>query len=77
MNTAAFADTLPARWTALDTPAAPAAGWLDAAASLVGRWFDAARSRQTLDQLDDHLLKDIGLTRAEARREADKFFWQA
>jgi uncharacterized protein YjiS (DUF1127 family) len=72
-TTAAFADTLPARFSALHAPSTPSGGWVDA----LSRWLDAWRSRQTLDELDDHLLKDIGLTRAEARREASKFFWQA
>ena len=76
MNTAAFADTLPAQWPA--HPAAqPATRWLDGVSNLLMHWLDASRSRQTLDELDDHLLRDIGLTRAEARRESSKFFWQA
>jgi len=74
MNTAAFADTLPARWSAGD--AAPAASWIDGAAGLLARWLDASRSRQTLEDLDEHLLRDIGITRDEAQHEARKFFWQ-
>ena len=78
MNTAAaFADTLPARWTALGARAEPMTSWIDNASNVLARWVDAARSRQSLDELDAHLLRDIGLTREEARREADKFFWQA
>jgi uncharacterized protein YjiS (DUF1127 family) len=49
---------------------------MDHASNQLARWLDAARSRRTLEELDEHLLRDIGLTRAEARREADKFFWQ-
>jgi len=76
MNTAAaFADTVPAHWNTVD--AAPVPGWIDSASSLLARWLHTSRSRQTLDELDDHMLRDIGLTRAEARREAEKFFWQA
>jgi uncharacterized protein YjiS (DUF1127 family) len=76
MNTAAaFADTVPAQWNAQH--GVPTASWIDTASQLLARWFDAARSRQTLDGLDDHMLRDIGLTRAEAQREASKFFWQA
>ena len=76
MNTAAaFADTVPAHWELRsDTPAT---GWVDHASTLLARWLDASRSRQTLDELDEHMLRDIGLTRDEARREASKFFWQA
>ena len=73
MNTAAFADTLPAQWPA---DAAPAPHWLDGASNLLSRWLEASRSRQTLDELDEHLLRDIGLTREEARLESSKFFWQ-
>jgi uncharacterized protein YjiS (DUF1127 family) len=76
MNTAAFADTLPAHWPAQSETTAPADRWSDDLSNLLSRWLDAWRSRQTLDELDDHLLRDIGLTRAEARRESSKFFWQ-
>lgn len=34
------------------------------------------RSRVVLSQLDDFMLKDIGLTRADAEHEANKPFWQ-
>ena len=40
-------------------------------------WGERDRSRRYLAQLDDSLLKDIGLTRAEARSEAGKPFWVA
>lgn len=76
MNTAAFADTLPAQWPA-QTVAEPATHWLVDVSSVLARWVDASRSRQTLEELDEHLLRDIGLTRDEARRESHKFFWQA
>lgn len=35
------------------------------------------RSRNHLAAFDDHMLKDIGVTRAEAEREANKPFWHA
>jgi uncharacterized protein YjiS (DUF1127 family) len=34
------------------------------------------RERQRLLELDDHLLEDIGLTRAQAERTGRKRFWQ-
>lgn len=34
------------------------------------------RQRRSLAALDDHLLRDVGLSRTEARRESDKAFWQ-
>jgi uncharacterized protein YjiS (DUF1127 family) len=33
------------------------------------------RSRRQLAELDDRLLRDIGIDRARARYEADKGFW--
>ncbi len=36
------------------------------------RW----RTRQRISQLDQHALRDIGVTFAEAEREANKGFWQ-
>jgi len=48
------------------------AHWL---ASLA-RMYDRYLQRQELAELSDHLLKDIGVSREEARREADKPFWR-
>ncbi|MPZ34956.1 MAG: DUF1127 domain-containing protein [Rhodospirillales bacterium] len=36
---------------------------------------ELARSRRQLAQLDERLLRDIGLDRATARIEANKGFW--
>lgn len=36
-----------------------------------------SRSRRSLARLDDHLLRDIGLTRAEAEAEASRGPWDA
>ncbi len=36
-----------------------------------------ARSRRALRHLDDHLLRDVGLTRSEALTEAAKSAWKA
>jgi uncharacterized protein YjiS (DUF1127 family) len=35
------------------------------------------RSRQNIGQLDSHLLKDIGVSFAEAEAEANKPFWRS
>ena len=35
----------------------------------IRRWMDRRRTRQVLAALDEHQLRDIGLTRAEARSE--------
>lgn len=39
-------------------------------------WHDRARQRRGLLQLSDHMLRDVGLSRAEARCEAAKPFWR-
>ena len=38
-------------------------------------WSDRLRQRRQLLSMDDHLLKDIGLTRADIQCEAGKPFW--
>ncbi len=40
-------------------------------------WAARARQRHHLSALDDRLLKDIGLSRADAERESRKPFWRA
>ncbi|MDJ0946366.1 MAG: DUF1127 domain-containing protein [Kiloniellales bacterium] len=40
-------------------------------------WQDRAAERAHLASLDDHRLKDIGITRAQANFEARKPFWRA
>jgi uncharacterized protein YjiS (DUF1127 family) len=48
--------------------------------STVGRCFARSRQRRALREIaersDFHLLKDIGVSQAEALREADKPFWR-
>jgi uncharacterized protein YjiS (DUF1127 family) len=39
------------------------------------QWYDRVRQRRHLQALDEHMLKDIGLTRADAEMEANKPFW--
>jgi uncharacterized protein YjiS (DUF1127 family) len=40
-------------------------------------WQQRVRDRETLRRLPDHMLKDIGIDRADLREEADKPFWRA
>jgi uncharacterized protein YjiS (DUF1127 family) len=47
-----------------------------AAFVLIYRWIERARERQALAALNDHELRDIGITRAEAAREAERPFWK-
>ncbi len=42
----------------------------------VATWNERRRQRRALEALPDHLLHDIGLSRADAVTEADKPFWQ-
>ena len=51
------------------------AAWLLRAIELVLAWQEVARQRRSLLELDDRLLKDIGITRADAEREASRPFW--
>jgi uncharacterized protein YjiS (DUF1127 family) len=44
---------------------------------LVLRRWHLTQSRKALRKLDDHLLRDIGLTRAEAEAEASRPVWDA
>jgi uncharacterized protein YjiS (DUF1127 family) len=39
-------------------------------------WYQRRCSRILLSQLDDRLLKDIGLTYTQAEHEANKPFWR-
>jgi uncharacterized protein YjiS (DUF1127 family) len=47
-------------------------GWVVASARTREKW----RQRQALLGLDDHLLRDIGISREEAEREGRKPFWK-
>lgn len=40
-------------------------------------WADLARQRRALRTLDDRMLKDIGISRADVEAEAAKPFWTA
>ena len=40
-------------------------------------WLDRHAQRQELAELDDHMLHDVGLSRADVEREVAKPFWRA
>jgi uncharacterized protein YjiS (DUF1127 family) len=50
--------------------------FLIAAADMVLEWSERSRQRCTLDTLDDHLLRDIGLTHVDVIVERSKPFWR-
>jgi uncharacterized protein YjiS (DUF1127 family) len=41
------------------------------------RWYDRHLQRLDLAEIDEHLLRDLGLTPEDVRRECAKSFWQA
>jgi uncharacterized protein YjiS (DUF1127 family) len=43
---------------------------------ILNYWSERARSRQALAELDERLLRDVGLTPAQAKRESSMAFWQ-
>jgi uncharacterized protein YjiS (DUF1127 family) len=49
---------------------------LEHAADVVWTWHERTKTRRQLAMLDDRLLKDIGITRLDARSEAEKPFWR-
>jgi uncharacterized protein YjiS (DUF1127 family) len=53
------------------TAGVPAAGWL----AFVATMLRTAITRRHLAQMDDRMLKDIGLTRSEALEEARRKPW--
>jgi uncharacterized protein YjiS (DUF1127 family) len=50
--------------------------WLQRAADLLLIWHERAHQRRHLQALNDHMLRDIGLTRADVMAESSKPFWR-
>jgi uncharacterized protein YjiS (DUF1127 family) len=50
--------------------------WLEATIAILRLWSQKSRQRHALRELDDHQLADIGITRWDAKREAQKWFWR-
>lgn len=51
------------------------AHWLARSRDAVRDWVRRSSSRRSLQQLDERMLKDIGLTQADVVVETDKPFW--
>ena len=56
---------------------APASGGLVRLFNLLVAWQQRSTMRRDLAAMPDHLLKDMGITRSDAAREAAKPFWRA
>jgi uncharacterized protein YjiS (DUF1127 family) len=50
--------------------------WIERRLLALLDWAERRQQRRRLLELDDHMLKDIGLSRADAMREAG-LFWRA
>ncbi len=48
----------------------------DAIRTTVADWAQRERNRHYLAQMDDRLLRDIGLSRFDVEVETNKYFWQ-
>jgi uncharacterized protein YjiS (DUF1127 family) len=59
-------------WAALEVAAAFAVY----AIMLILTWEQRVRERRALASLDDRLLRDIGISRADAEQEVRKPFWE-
>ncbi|MFZ5963751.1 DUF1127 domain-containing protein [Thalassococcus sp. BH17M4-6] len=59
-----------------ETALAPQAAVALYVAVVLTKWSTRYRTRRALAKLDPHLLKDVGITPAEARAEAARRFWR-
>ncbi len=52
------------------------ARWSLRACERLQLWRERVRQRRALGGLNDHMLKDLGLSRSDAGRETGKRFWE-
>ena len=45
-------------------------------AELLTVWESRARERRYLSEMPDRMLRDLGISRSDARRESEKPFWR-
>ena len=72
LSDAASAWTLPSVWCSRQDREPRRSSWL----ALLREWRRRHQSRVSLCRLNSHMLKDVGLTYAEAEHEANKPFWR-
>lgn len=53
----------------------PTVSFILAVVVLVQKWQERRRTRRALANMDDHILKDIGVTRPQAQKESLRPFW--
>lgn len=63
------------RFALATTGAAEAVPLLTRMRRRILRWLELSRQRAALAELDDRLLKDVGLDTAKAKQEAARWFW--
>jgi uncharacterized protein YjiS (DUF1127 family) len=51
-------------------------GLVEGVTAWLRRWRERAQSRQHLSELSDHMLKDLGLSRAQVENETANSFWR-
>jgi hypothetical protein len=66
----------PSTVTSIEPRSLTATSW-DGCFAWIGGCLDRGSQRRALSELDDHLLRDIGITRLQALREAGKPIWRA
>lgn len=77
MHTIVNAERSPDRASAPEGQTSTAIGsWAASLLRHIVSWPERARQRRALLALDNWVLKDIGLSRADAMQECDKPFWQ-
>ena len=73
--------TRPRRQAALLKLCGSAAGicaaWSWRIADTLMLWRERRRQRHAVSALSDHMLRDLGLSRADVSRESGKRFWEA
>ncbi len=80
MHTITHRRPLAGAWTAsrrLFSPLDAVKRGIVATVQILFVWSERHRQRHALEGLDDRMLKDIGLSRADAANEFSKSFWRA